>query len=100
MAKAKQKKSGSFTVICSWHPGVDACDSWRYISVGITGVNDPQEAADNACLYLVWDRQGKAEARLVIEGLPQLFDVHGGVFDAEEYDETITFAGKIVSVRE
>jgi len=38
-----------------------------------------------------------AEALLVIEGSPKLCVPHGGIFDAEEYDETITFGGKIIS---
>jgi hypothetical protein len=63
-------------------------------------VLDAQDAANNACLYLIWKRQGQAEAKFVIEGKPKLFDIDGGIFDAEEYDDTITFGGTIVSDRE
>ncbi|MCX7824197.1 MAG: hypothetical protein N2689_01390 [Verrucomicrobiae bacterium] len=88
-----------YTVICKWRPGLDACKPRQWVMVAIQDVEDAQDAADNACLFLIRHRQGQAEAKLVIEGAPRLFDVHGGVFDAEEYDETITFNGKIVSVR-
>jgi hypothetical protein len=94
------KKIQTFTVICSWHSGIDACDDWQRVTVVIEGVGSAQEAADNACLYLIWDRQGQAEPMLVVAGNPKLFEVHCTNFDAEEYDETITFSGKIVSVRE
>lgn len=89
-----------YTVICHWHPGGDACEPWQWVAVVITDVVDAQDAADNACLFLIRDRQGQAEAKMVIEGSPELFDIHGGVFDAEEYDETITFGGRIISVRD
>lgn len=89
-----------FTVLCQHHSDGDACEPWQWVTVVIRGVEDAQDAADNACLFLIRDRQGQAEAMLVIEGTPKLFDVHGGTFDAEEYGETITFNGKIVAVRE
>ena len=88
---------GTFTVICRWHPSGDACESWQFIAVVIADCIDPQDAADNACLYLIWERQGMSEAWLVIEGKPGLSIPNGGVFDAEEFDETITFAGRIIS---
>lgn len=99
--RTKQKRdSGYYTVLCKHHSGVDACDDWQWVSVVIRGMDDAQDAANNACLFLIWDRQGQAEAMLVIEGRPKLFDIDGGIFDAEEYDETITFSRTIISVRE
>jgi hypothetical protein len=100
MPKKRKHDSDCYTVICTHHSGVDACDSWQWVTVVIKGVLDAQDAANNACLYLIWKKQGQAEAMLVIEGKPKLLDVDGGIFDAEEYDETITFGGTIVSVRE
>lgn len=100
MPTKRSRNSDCYTVICKHHSGVDACDDWQWVTVVIKGVDDAQDAANNACLYLIRDRQGQAEAALVIKGNPKLFDIDGGIFDAEEYDETITFAGKIVSVRE
>ena len=41
-----------------------------------------------------------AEAWLVIEGAPKLTVTPDTLFDAEEYDETITFGGFIVSQHE
>lgn len=89
-----------YTVICLWHPGAEICESGRRVAVTIQNVRDAQDAADNACLFLIWDRQGQAEAKHVIGSAPRPIDIHGGVFDAEEYSETITFGGKIVSIRE
>ena len=66
----------------------------------IARCTNAQEAANNACLYLIWDRQGVAEPWVVIEGKPSLFIPDGGTFDAEGFDETITFFGKIISKRE
>lgn len=38
-----------------------------------------------------------AEPWLVLEGRPSISSPVNGTFDADEYDETITFAGLIVS---
>ena len=92
--------SDTFTVICRWHPPGDACEPWQFIAVVIANCTDARDAADNACLYLIWDIQGMAEPWLVIEGNPNLSVSSEGTFDAEEYDETITFSGRIVSKRE
>jgi hypothetical protein len=91
-------KNRIYTVICQWHPGVDACESWQTVAVVIHNDFDAKDAANEACLFLIWKRQGQAQPQLVIEGAPKLTVPDDGVFDAEEYDETITFArGKIVS---
>ena len=66
----------------------------------IAGRRDAQDAADEACLYLMWDRQGMVEPWLVIAGKPDLNIPHGGTFDTEEYGETITFARSVISTRE
>lgn len=100
MAKPNGKKPHTFSVICRWHPPGDACEPWQFIAVVIARCNDAQDAANNACLYLIWDRQGMAEPWLVVEGEPSLSIPDSGTFDAEEFDETITFNGKIVSKRE
>jgi hypothetical protein len=89
----------TFTVICRWHPPGDVCAPREFISVVIARCTDAQDAANNACLYLIWARQGMAEPRLVIEGKPSLSIPDGGTFDAEEFVETITFTGKIISKR-
>ncbi len=90
----------TFTVLCRWHPPNDACEAWQFIAVVIAGCTDAQDAASNVCLYLIWDRQGLAKPWLVIEGKPSLSIPDGGTFNAEEFDETITFSGKIVFKRE
>lgn len=41
-----------------------------------------------------------AEPWLVIEGEPSFSIPNGGIFDAEEFDETITFAGRVTLSRE
>jgi hypothetical protein len=94
------KRAGIFTVICRLHPPGDVCEPWEFVSVVIASCTDAQDAANNACLYLIWDRQGMAEPWLVIEGEPSLSIPDGGTFDADEFDDTITFTGKIVSKRE
>lgn len=38
-----------------------------------------------------------AEPWLVLEGRPSISSPVNGIFDADEYDETITFAGLIVA---
>lgn len=94
-------KNQIFTVICQWHPGVDACDNWQTVAVVLRNEFDAKDAANEACLFLIWKRQGQAEPLLVIEGAPKLTVPDDGIFDAEEYDETITFAwGKVVSCRD
>jgi hypothetical protein len=100
MTTGNEGISKTFTVICRWHPPGDACEPWPFIAVMIAGCLDEQDAANNACLYLIWDRQGLAESWLVIEGSPTLFVPDGGILDAEEFDETITFGGRIVSYQE
>jgi hypothetical protein len=93
-----QTKNRLYTVICQWHPGLDACDNWQNVAVVLRNDFDAKDAASEACLFLIWKRQGQAHPLLVIEGAPKLTVPSDGVFDAEEFDETITFArGKIVS---
>ena len=87
-----------YTVICRWLPGVDACENWQTVAVVLRNDFDAKDAANEACLFLIWDRQGQAQPLLVIEGAAKLTVPDDGVFDAEEYGETITFArGKILS---
>ena len=74
--------------------------AWRRVTVTIVNLGDAQEAADNACLFLIWDRQGQAEVLSVVGSSMQPIDVHSGIFDAEEYNETITFRGKILAASE
>ena len=91
-------KGRLYTVICQWRPGVDACDNWQTVAVVLRNDFDDKDAANEACLYLIWDRQGQAQPLLVIDGEPKLTVPGEGVFDSEEYDGTITFArGKIIS---
>lgn len=86
-------KNRLFTVICQWHPGVDACDNWQTVALVLRNDFDAKDAANEACLFLIWKRQGQAQPLLVIEGAPKLTVPGDGVFDSEEYDETITFLG-------
>ena len=99
MPKRNAKRPDTFTVICRWHPGVDACDDWQTVAVVLRSSFNGADAANEACLYLIWDRQGEAQPLLVIEGAPELTVPDDGFFDAQEYDETITFSRKIVSCR-
>jgi hypothetical protein len=88
------------TVICRWCPPGTASDSWQTVAVTIRNRGDAQDAANNACLYLIRDRQGAAEAVLVMEDEPISSIPDGGLFDAEEYDGTVTFAGDVVSAQD
>ena len=95
------KKNRLYTVICQWHPGIDACDNWQTVAVVLRNDFDAKDAANEACLFLIWKRQGQVQPLLVIEGAPKLTVPSDGIFDAEEYDDTVTFArGKIVSCRD
>lgn len=86
-----------YTVICQWHPGDDACDNWQTIVVVLRNDFDAKDAANEACLFLIWDRQGQVQPVLVIEGAPNLTVPDNAIFDGQEYED-VTFArGKIVS---
>ena len=94
------EKNHLFTVICQWHPGIDSCDNWQTVAIVLRNDFDAKDAANEACLYLIWKKGGQAQPSLVIEGSHKLTLLHDGIFDAEEYDDTITFArSKIVSCR-
>ncbi|MDE3065935.1 MAG: hypothetical protein KGJ60_00140 [Verrucomicrobiota bacterium] len=95
-----QRKDQLFTVMCASHPSVDICDNWETVVIVLRNSFDAKDAANEASLYLIWERGGQAYPMLVIEGNPKLTFPDDGVFDAEDYDDTITFArGKIVSCR-
>jgi hypothetical protein len=100
MSNEEFTRPNCFTVICGWHTPEDACETWEQLRVVIRNLTDAQAAADNACLYLISDRGGVANALLVIEGCPKVTVPNGGEFDAEEYDEVITFGGEIISCSE
>ena len=89
--------TNTFTVICRWYPHNAAYNTCHHIAVVIAHCENARDAANNACLYLIWDRQGMAEPWLVLEGRPSISSPVNGIFDADEYDETITFAGLIVA---
>ena len=98
ICQAMPAKNQLYTVICQWHPGIDACDNSQTVAVVLRNSFDAKDAANEACLDLSWERQGQAQPLLVIDGAPKLTVPSAGVFDADEYDDTITFArGKIVS---
>lgn len=90
----------TYTVICGWHAPADTCDPPHLMSVVISHCGDPQEAADNACLYLIWKHQGAAEPWLVLAGQPSIFVPSAGIFDSEEYEESISFAGRVIEERD
>ena len=100
MASTKPSGLNPFTVICQWHPGVDACEPWQNVVVALTVAGDAEDAANEACLWLLWKRMGKATATLVIAGHPELHVPDDGEFDAEEYDDTVTFGAQVVSHRD
>jgi len=96
----QNEKPDVFNVVCHWKTPGDACEPWERIAVVIAGCLDAQDAANNACLFLIRDRQGMAEASLVIERFSGLFVPDGGIFDAEEFGETITYAGEVIAISE
>ena len=100
MSELNSPDAGTFTVICRWYPPGDACLPWQFISVVIGRCASAQDAANNACLYVIWEQQGRAEPWLVIQGARSLSFPDSGEFDAEDFDETITFTGTIVCKRE
>jgi hypothetical protein len=94
-------KNRLYTVICKWHQVLDGCKSEQTVAVVLWNAFDAMDASNEACLYLMWDKQGQAQPLLVFEGAPALIFRSKEVFDANEYDDTITFArGKIVSCHE
>jgi hypothetical protein len=91
-------KNRLFTVICRWNSGSDACEIGQLFAIVLRNDFDAKDAANEACLYLIWDKQGWTQPLFVIEGEAKLTLTDTAIFDAAEYDETITFArGKIVS---
>ena len=95
-----QSKDRTYTVICQWHPGDDACDNWRTVAVVLQNDFDAKDAANEACLYLIWDRQGQVQPVLVIEGAPNLTVPDNAIFDGQDYDAVTFDRGKIISCRE
>ena len=89
-----------YRAVCRHRGPGDSNAAWRRVAVVVANVESAQEAADNACLYLIWDRQGEAEATLVVGSSSKSINVYGGIFDAEEYDEIITFGGTILSAED
>lgn len=85
-----------YTVICQWRDCELACEEWQTIAVVLNVGGSPQNAANEACLFLIWRQQGMAKALLVIEGRPRLHIPFDRLFDAQEYDETITFGAEII----
>jgi len=100
MPKDNSHRLGIYTVICRWLAFGEPKDGWRLIAVAIGGMADAQDAANNACLYLIWKQQGQVELCCVIPGMPKLFIPDEGNFDAEWYDDVITFAGTILAHNE
>ena len=85
-----------YTVICQWHDGELACDSWQTVAVVLNAGGGPQDAANEACLFSIWREQGMATAMLVIEGQPAFHVPDDVLFDAQEYDDAITFGATIL----
>jgi hypothetical protein len=100
MARTKPAGLNPFTVVCQWHPGVDACDPWQTVVVALTVSGDAEDAANEACLFLLWKRMGQATASLVMAGHPKLHVPDDALFDAEEYDDAVTFGAHIVAYRD
>lgn len=100
MATIKPAGANPFTVICQWHPGVDACDPWQTVAIALDVAGDAENAANEACRWLLWKCMGKATASLVIPGHPKLHVPDEGEFDAEDYDETVSFGARIISHRD
>jgi hypothetical protein len=72
---------------------VNACDNWQTVAVVLQNDFDAKDAANEACLYLIWDRQGQVQPVLVIEGAPNLTVPDNSIFDGQEFD-AVTFARK------
>ncbi len=71
------------------------------ISVVLYNQFDARDAANEACLFLIWHKQGRAQPLLVVDGNKLSTFSFKLVFDAEEYGETITFSrGNIVACHE
>ena len=85
-----------YTVICQWHDGELACAPWQTMAVVLNAGGGAQNAANEACLFLIWRQQGMATAVLVIEGRSRLHIPFDVLFDAQEYEETITFGAEII----
>ena len=97
MARTKPAGLNPFTVVCQWHQGTDACDPWQTVAIALNVTGDAEDAANEACLWLLWKRMGKATASLVIPGHPKLHVPDDAEFDAEEYEDTISCGAQIVS---
>ena len=94
-------KNRLYTVICRWHQSSDGWQRGQTVAVVLWNAFDAIDASNEACLFLIWEKQGQAQPLSVFEGAHVLTFPGKVIFDAEEYDETITFArGKIVSCHE
>lgn len=93
-----QKAAKKYVVLCKWRPSASTDESWTHFSVSVTDIADPQEAADNAALFLIWNHQGEAEALWVTDQHGNEFNPDSGIFDADAYDDYVTFAGKMAFV--
>lgn len=85
------------TVLCQTHSGIDACDAWSDVAVVVRGAKNAQEAASNACLYLINEQGGKARATRVIDGNPKIVVPKSVVFDAQEGDDMAMLNGDVVA---
>jgi len=92
--------SACYTVICKHHAAIDACDPWSEFVVVVSGVDDPSRAAVAACGRLVKDNGGKAEASMVIAGVPSLHIPANSFMDSEDEQPDFSGSESVVFYRE
>jgi hypothetical protein len=86
-----------FMVFCRYRPRAGAAVPCRIMLVELVVSGDAENAANEACPYLLWKQMGQASGLLVVDAHSKCHIPEDAVFDAEEYDDCITFGAKILS---
>jgi len=82
-----------FTVLVE-HTAIDELGGKAIISVVVGQASgDAKSATDEACLWVIKDRQGQATPLFVIRGAHAVKACDNVIFDADDYDEMITCVG-------
>jgi hypothetical protein len=93
-----------YTFNCLWRPPKDHWPmygaKWRTVTVVLDSSGLPEQAAADACLYLIAVRRGQAKAVSVSGGVTgqqqALSHIH---FNWNWYSGVVTWGGRVVEVR-
>ena len=90
-----------YTIRCRWRPPKDHWNlkgsHWREMTVIMDHDGRPQDAANDACLYLIGQNRGKVVAVEVNGPRNQRHALQHGTFDWSWYDGVVTWDGDVIS---